>query len=77
MGNTRRSLGIPSFRPPLTVEQLSRHCRQPSRGVLSTGDVLRVGCVQCLHHLDAEAGTIGEKYGELGHGGLGWHGDVG
>jgi hypothetical protein len=30
-------------------------------------DVLRVDSVQRLHHLDAEAGTVTEEHGELGH----------
>ena len=52
----------------LAVEQLSRHCRQPPSGVLGAGDVLSVGSVQCLHHLDAEAGNVTEEHGEWGMG---------
>ena len=47
----------------LAVEQLSRHCRQPPSGVLGAGDVLRVGCVQCLHHLDAEVVMLADEVG--------------
>lgn len=55
----------------LAVKQLSWYCRKPSRGVLRSRDVLSVGSVQGLHHLDAEAGTVTEEHGELGHGGQG------
>jgi hypothetical protein len=39
--------------------------------VLRSGYVLGVGCVQRHLHLDAEAGTVTEKHGEVGHGGQG------
>ncbi|MCP9790017.1 hypothetical protein KBY99_13695 [Cyanobium sp. Maggiore-St4-Cus] len=42
----------------LAIEQLGRHCRQPSLRVPGAGYVLRVGSVHRLRHLDAEAGTI-------------------
>ena len=45
--------------------------------MLGEGDVLSMGSAQRLHHLDAEAGTVTEEHGELGHGGLGWLGDAG
>ena len=35
--------------------------------VLGPGYVLRMGGIKSLHHLDAEAGTVGEHYGELRH----------
>jgi sorbitol-specific phosphotransferase system component IIA len=35
--------------------------------VLRSGYVLRVGSVQRLHQLDAEAGTVREEHRELGH----------
>jgi hypothetical protein len=47
----------------LAVEQLSRHCRQPPSGVLGAGDVLCVGGVQCLHHLDAEVVMLADELG--------------
>jgi hypothetical protein len=47
----------------LAVEQLSRHCRQPPSGVLGAGDVLCVGGVQCLHHLDAEVVMLADEVG--------------
>jgi len=37
--------------------------------VLRLGDVLGVGSVQRLHHLDAKACTVIEEHGELGWGG--------
>jgi len=37
--------------------------------VLRSGDVPRVGSVQLLDHLDAEASTVIEEHGELGNGG--------
>lgn len=57
------------FDPYVTVSSssphatISRHCR------VSSGDVLGVGSVHRLHHLDAEAGTVSEEHRELGHGG--------
>ena len=30
-----------------------------------------------MHHCDAEAGTVSEEHGELGHGGQGWQRDAG
>jgi len=38
----------------------------------SSGDVLSVGSIQCLHHLDAEASTGSDKHGKFGHCGPGW-----
>jgi hypothetical protein len=32
--------------------------------VLGAGDVLRVGCVQCLHHLDAEVVMLADELGD-------------
>lgn len=34
--------------------------------MLGAGDVLCVGSVQCLQHLDAEAGAVTEEHGEWG-----------
>ena len=31
--------------------------------MLRSGDVLRVGCVQCLHHLDAEVVMLADELG--------------
>ena len=59
------------------MEQLSRHRRQPPRRVLITGDVLGMGSIEGLHHLDAKAGTVGEEHGELGYGERGWKRDAG
>jgi hypothetical protein len=35
--------------------------------VLGSGDVLGMGSVEGLHHLDAEAGIVREEHRELGH----------
>ncbi|WP_254935856.1 hypothetical protein [Cyanobium sp. Tous-M-B4] len=45
--------------------------------MLRSGDVMCVGCVQRLHHLDAEACIRREQNGELGNGGQRWLGDAG
>ena len=58
----------------LAVEQLSRHCRQPPSGVLGSGDVLRVGSVQGLHHLDAEVVMLADELGGNLLGGAGEEG---
>lgn len=62
----------PSPKKPVTVlvvDQLCRHRRQPSSRVLGSGDVLRVGSVESLHHFDTESGTVREEHCELGHSG--------
>jgi hypothetical protein len=46
-------------------------------GVLLSGKVWGVASVQRLHHLDAEACTVREEHGELGHGSQGWRLDAG
>ena len=53
------------------MEQLCRHRREASRGVMGARDVLCMGRVQCLHHIDAEAGNLGEEHRELRHKGQG------
>ena len=45
----------------LAVKQLSWYCRKPSRGVLRSRDVLSVGSVQGLHHLDAEVVMLADQ----------------
>ena len=40
--------------------------------MLGSGDVLSVGNVERLPHLDAKAGTVSEEHGELGHTCLGY-----
>ena len=37
------------------------------REVLRSDDVLSVGSVQHLHHIDAQASSVSEKHGALGH----------
>jgi hypothetical protein len=51
----------------LPIEQLSRYCRQPSGGVLGSGDVMGMGSIEGLHHLDAKACIVREKDCKTGH----------
>ena len=48
----------------LAVKQLSWYCRKPSRGVLRSRDVLSVGSVQGLHHLDAKVVMLADEVGD-------------